>query len=109
MFTTLDEIVEAVQGRPMKTVAVAVAEHQSVLEAVKEAGERSIAEAVLVGSRETIEEEAEKAGLDLATVAIIDEPNDLRAATAATELVSSGKADILILTDRSYIVLLEAP
>ena len=96
MFTTLDEIVEAVQGRPMKTVAVAVAEHQSVLEAVKEAGERSIAEAVLVGSRETIEEEAEKAGLDLATVAIIDEPNDLRAATAATELVSSGKADILM-------------
>ena len=96
MFTTLDEIVEAVQGRPMKTVAVAVAEHQSVLEAVKEAGERSIAEAVLVGSRETIEEEAEKAGLDLATVAIIDEPNDLRAATAATELVNSGKADILM-------------
>jgi len=96
LFTTLDEIVEAVQGRPIKTVAVAVAEHQSVLEAVKEAGERSIAEAVLVGSRETIEEEAEKAGLDLATVAIIDEPNDLRAATAATELVSSGKADILM-------------
>ncbi len=96
LFKTLDEIVEAVQDRPMKTVAVAAAEHERVLEAVKEASERGIAEAVLVGSRETIEEEAEKAGLDLQTVAVIDEPNDLRAAVAATELVSSGKADILM-------------
>ncbi|GAH00786.1 unnamed protein product, partial [marine sediment metagenome] len=83
MFRTLDEIVEAVQGRPMKTVAVAVAEHRSVLAAVKEAGERGIAEVVLVGSQETIEEEAGEVGLDLDTVAIIDESNDLRAATAA--------------------------
>jgi len=88
--------VDAVQDRPMKTVAVAVAEHQSVLEAFKAAEERGIAEAVLVGSRARIEEEAEKAGLNPETVAIVDEPNDLRAAATATQLVSSGRADILM-------------
>jgi len=96
MFMTLNDIVDAVKDRPMKTVAVAVAEHHSLLEAVKEAGERGIAEAVLVGSTGVIEREADKAGLDLDTVAIVDEPTDLRAAATATGLVSSGRADILM-------------
>jgi phosphate butyryltransferase len=96
MFTNLDDIIEAVQDRPMKTVAIAVAEHCSLLEAVKHAREREIAEAVLVGSPEKIEQEAEKAGLDLDTVAVVDERSDLHAAAAATELVSSGRADILM-------------
>ncbi len=96
MLRTLDDVVEAVRDRPMKTVAVAAAEHHSVLEAVKQAGEQHIAEAVLVGSRERIEPQAEKAGLDLDTVALIEQPTDLRAAAAATELVSSGRADILM-------------
>jgi len=52
MIKTLDEIVEAVRNRPIKTVAVAVAEHESVLSAVKQAAEWGIAEAVLVGDRD---------------------------------------------------------
>lgn len=96
MINTLDEIVEAVRDRPIKTVAVAVAGHESVLSAVKQAGERGIAEAVLVGDRNEIAEAAEEAGLDLADVSVIDEGNDLAAAATATALVSSGKADILM-------------
>ena len=94
--TTFDQMVQAVRERPMKTVAVAVAEHESVLSAVKQAAELGIAEAVLVGGRDEIEPEAEKAGLDLSQVALIDQPNDLAAAAVATELVSSGRADILM-------------
>ena len=96
MMTTFDQMVQAVRERPMKTVAVAVAEHESVLSAVKQAAEMGIAEAVLVGGRDEIEPEAEKAGLDLSQVALIDQPNDLAAAAVATELVSSGRADILM-------------
>lgn len=96
MMRTLDDIVEAVRTRPMKTVAVAVAEHESVLGAVKQAAEWGIAEAVLVGDREAIAAEAEKVELDLGQCAVIHEPSDLRAAATATELVSSGRADILM-------------
>ncbi|MFW5866317.1 MAG: bifunctional enoyl-CoA hydratase/phosphate acetyltransferase [Armatimonadota bacterium] len=96
MMKTLDEIVEAVRNRPIKTVAVAVAEHESVLSAVKQAAEWGIAEAVLVGDRDEIDAAAEKAELDLSDVSIIDEGSDLAAAATATELVSSGKADILM-------------
>ncbi|MGC9320447.1 MAG: bifunctional enoyl-CoA hydratase/phosphate acetyltransferase, partial [Armatimonadota bacterium] len=55
-----------------------------------------IAEAVLVGDREQIAEEAETAELDLTEVSVIDEKNDLRAAAVATEMVSTGRADILM-------------
>lgn len=96
MIRTLDEVVEAVRRRPMKTVAVAVAEHESILSAVRQAAEAGIAEAVLVGDRDEVAAAAEQAGLDLADVAVIHEANDLRAAAIATELVSSGRADILM-------------
>lgn len=96
MITRLDEIVDAVRERPVRTVAVAAAEHETVLEAVREAQEQGIAEAVLVGNRDRIAAEAEKAGLDLDDVAVVDAPGDLAAAARATELVSSGQADILM-------------
>lgn len=96
MLRTLDDIMDAVRNRPMKTVAVAVAEHESVLSAVKQAAEEGLAQAVLVGDRDEIAAAAEPAGLDLADVSVIHEPSDLRAAAVATELVSSGRADILM-------------
>lgn len=96
MIRTLDDIMDAVRHRPMKTVAVAVAEHESVLSAVKQAAEKGLAQAVLVGDRDEIAAAAEPAGLDLADVSVIHEPSDLRAAAIATELVSSGRADILM-------------
>ncbi|MFW6437622.1 MAG: bifunctional enoyl-CoA hydratase/phosphate acetyltransferase [Armatimonadota bacterium] len=96
MMKTLDEIVEAVRNRPIKTVAVAVAEHESVLSAVKQAAEWGIAEAVLVGDRDEIAAAAEKAELDLTDVSVVHEDSDLSAAATAVSLVSSGKADILM-------------
>ncbi len=93
---TLDDIVEAVQSRPIRTVSVAVAQHESVLGAIKQAIERKIAEAVLVGDRDEIAAAAEKVELDLSAVSVIDEGSDLGAAATATEMVSSGKADILM-------------
>ncbi|MCD6362096.1 MAG: bifunctional enoyl-CoA hydratase/phosphate acetyltransferase [Armatimonadetes bacterium] len=93
---TLDDVVAAVRERPMKTVAVAVAEHESVLGAIRQAAEMGIAEAVLVGGRDEIAAAAEKAELDLNDVAVIDQPSDLAAAAVATDLVRTGRADILM-------------
>jgi phosphate butyryltransferase len=96
MIETLDDIVEAVRNRPIKKIAVAVAEHESILGAVRQAAEWGIAEAVLVGDRDEIAVAAEKAELDLADVSVVHSDSDLEAASTATELVSSGRADILM-------------
>ena len=96
MITKLDDIVASVRERPMRSVAVAVAEHETVLGAIRQAHEQGIAEAVLVGNSDKIATEAEKVGLDLEEVALIHESSDLAAAARATELVASGQADILM-------------
>ncbi len=96
MIETLDDIVEAVRTRPAKKVAVAVAEHESILEAVAKASEWGISEAILVGDRDAVVAAAERAELDLSDVSVVHADSDLEAASTATELVSSGNADILM-------------
>jgi len=92
----LDEVLEAIQEHPRQTVAVAVAQSATVLEAVKEAQERDIADPLLVGDAAQIEALAAEAGMDLAGVEVIDEPNDLQAAEAATLAVREGRAQLLM-------------
>ena len=96
MITSLDQIVEAVRERPTRTIAVAAAEHETVLGAVRQAYEQGIAEAILVGNSDRIAAEADKAELDLGNVSVVHEPSDLAAAAHATRLVASGSADILM-------------
>ena len=96
MIRTLDGILDAVAGHARQTVAVAVAEKRSVVEAVKDARERDLANAILVGDRERIEQVAEEAGLTGEGVQIVDAPDDLSAARTACELVRAGDAQILM-------------
>jgi phosphate butyryltransferase len=96
MIRALDGIIEAVRERPIRTIAVAAAEHESVIGAVWQAAEAGIAEAVLVGDRDEIAAAAETAGVDLGDTAVVHASSDLAAAAIATELVSSGRADILM-------------
>ena len=70
-----NEIIEKMQGCGMKKIAVAAAQDSAVLEAVKEAKARGIAEAVLVGDEAKIREIAVSIDMDLAGYRIIDEPD----------------------------------
>jgi len=91
-----DQLLEIVKDQPLRRVAVAVAQDSSVIGAVAEARRREIAESILVGSKKEILEVAEQAEVELDEAAIIDEPNELKAAARAVELVSSGSADIVM-------------
>ena len=93
---TFAEVEEAIQDYPVKNVAVAVADDSTVLEAVSDAIRRNIARATLVGDESAIRSIAEEHGIDLAGSAIVNEPDPIRAAAAATALVSRGEADILM-------------
>lgn len=89
-----------------KKVAVAVAQDEDVLGAIKEAYEKGIAIPVLVGDKESIEKIASDIGFDLTGVEIIDEKDGTLAARKATTLVSSGVAQVLMkgLIDTSVIM-----
>ena len=96
MITTFEQILQAVADRRRQIVAVAVAHQRSVLEAVKDAQKRGIADPLLVGNRPLIEELAHEIDLDLSDLEVIDERDYLRAARQATQAVHEGRADLLM-------------
>ena len=89
LFSRLKEI-------PTKKVAVAVAQDEPVLEAIKKASELNVAKAILVGDKEKIQEIAKKIDLDLKGYEIMDVKDPKKATLEAVKLVSSGHADMLM-------------
>ena len=96
MIKTLSEILSAVKAVTMKTVVVAVAQDQPVLEAVRDAKKNGIANAILVGDKEKIISIASSIGMNIDEFEIIDEKNVNSASIAAVKLVSKGRADMLM-------------
>ena len=89
-----DDIMARVTQCGKKTVSVSVAQDSAVLEAVKEAKERGIADAILVGDEEKIREVAASIGMDLDGYEIIHEPDMIAASLKAVKLAHDGKADM---------------
>lgn len=89
-----DDIVAKVQECGMKKVAVSVAQDSAVLEAVKEAKARGIADAILVGDEPKMREIAADLHMDLDGFEIIHEPDMIQASLIAVKLAHDGKADM---------------
>ncbi len=89
-----DEIIAKVKECGKKTVAVSVAQDSAVLEAVKEAKERGIADAILVGDEAQIREIAASINMDLTGFEIINEPDMIQASLTAVKLAHDGKVDM---------------
>ena len=89
-----DEIISKVKSVGKKTVAVSVAQDEAVLEAVKAAQEKGIADAILVGDEAKIREIAGTIGMDLSGFEIIDEPDMIQASLKAVKLAHEGRADM---------------
>lgn len=96
MIRTFDEVLKQAKSIKTKTVAVAVAQDEHVLEAVKAAKENGIANAILVGDKEEISKLAEKINFDLNGIEVIHETDVKQAAMIAVECVSSGRADMVM-------------
>ncbi|QTA37803.1 phosphate butyryltransferase [Thermosipho ferrireducens] len=92
----LRELLEKAKNSGPKTVAVAVAEDDVVLNAIESARKEGIINGILVGTRSKIIQLAEKNGIDLGKYEILDEPVESKAADAAVRLVAEGKADFLM-------------
>lgn len=89
-----DALLEKISTCSRKKIAVAVAQDDAVLEAVKAAKEREIADAILVGDADKIKEIAASLNMDLSEFEIIDVKDTTEAALTAVKLVHDGKADM---------------
>ena len=94
MNQSFESIIAKVKECGMKKVAVSVAQDSAVLEAVREAKNRGIAEAILVGDESKIREIAASIDMDLTGFEIIDEPDMIQASLKAVKLAHDGVADM---------------
>ena len=96
MSKNFDDLFSKLKVTKIKKLSVAVAQDEPVLEAVKAAKDRGIANAILVGDKSKIEEVASKIDMDLTDFEIIHEEDVKKATLKAIQLVSSGEADMVI-------------
>ena len=96
MSKNFDDLFSKLKEVSPKKVAVAVAQDKPVLEAIKRATELKIAQAILVGDKEKIQEIAKGIDLDLSNYEIMDVKDPKKATLEAVKLVSGGHADMLM-------------
>ena len=94
MAKSFDELLKKIDTISKKKVSVAVAQDKAVLEAVKAAKERNIADAILVGDEDEIRKIGAELNMNMDEYEIIDEKDIVEAATKAVSLVHDGKADM---------------
>jgi len=97
VYKTFDEIIAKLQGHAKKSrMAVAAANDDHTLGAVKQAVEAGLVEPVLVGDKKEIEKVLAEIGLEVPEKDIYDEPDLTEAAKKAVALINEGKADFLM-------------
>jgi len=96
MIKSFDDVLKKVKEQEIKKIAVAVAQDEPVLEAIRDAKIKGISDAVLVGDQEEIKRIALKIGMNIEDFEIVHEPNVNKATLKAIELVSTGYADMVM-------------
>ena len=96
MIKSFEQVLSKVKSQQIKTVAVAVAQDEPVLEAVRDAKINGIAEAILVGDKAEIEKIAKSLEMNIEDYAIVDVKDITQATLEAVKLVSSGRADMMM-------------
>lgn len=96
MIASFEEMLSLVTGHVKRTIAVAMAEDEDILEALCLAHSRGIADAVLVGNKTSILEIAGKGGLDLSSFDIIHAESEQQSVSVAIQLVRQQMANALM-------------
>lgn len=96
MAKNFDELLSKVSECSKKTLSVAVAQDKAVLEAVKAAKERGIADSILVGDEAKIREIAASLDMNIDEYEVINIVDTVEASLKAVSLVHDGKADMYL-------------
>lgn len=79
-----------------KRLVVAYANDSHSIEAVSMAVKAGLIEGILVGDTEVIKKVCKEQGYDETCFRLVHEPNEVRAAEAAVEMIRNGKADVIM-------------
>ena len=94
--TSFEQLISIVKNRERKKLAIASAEGEEIIEAVKQATEEKIVSVILIGDQAKITKLCSKRNLGSDQVEIIDAPDPKLAAKVAVETVKQGKAEMLM-------------
>jgi len=96
MITKLEQVVDLVKSKPKKRLVAAFANDDHTIEAVNNAVELGIVNAILVGDQAAIQNVCQQLNIDVKKFTIIHEPNDVKAAAKSCDLINQNEADILM-------------
>ena len=97
MYQKFQDIVAAAQQRsPKRVIAIAAAADEKMVHVAKTVTDMELCDVILVGDEDVLDVLLAEQGLRPEAVTIVDEKNSDRLGLRAVELVSSGKADILV-------------
>ncbi len=108
MIQHLTDLVEIAKNKETRTIAVAAAADQHVLEALNNAIQEGIINPVLLGDKEKITTICKRIQFDIRDIEIINIKDHEEASVKATKLVRDNKADILMKGLVSTGILLKA-
>jgi len=94
--TKLEQMFDLLKSKPKKRISVAFANDPHTIEAVYSAVEKGIVDATLTGNEAFIKEICKEHNMDASKFEILNEPNELKAATLAVKLINDGKAGLLM-------------
>jgi phosphate butyryltransferase len=93
---TLENLVDLARKKGLRKLAVAVAEDEDILAAIRNACEAGFIDPLLIGDKDRIKTTAEKAGLDIAAIKILHESDPVKACSLAAGIIARGEASILM-------------
>jgi phosphotransacetylase len=94
--TKLEQIYDLLKSKPKKRLVAAFANDAHTIEAVYAAVEKGIIEATLTGDEGNIRKICQEHGFDVSKFEIVNEPNEIKAASLAVKLINDGKANLLM-------------
>lgn len=96
MIKKFRDVLKIAKERGPKIVALACAQDNDALKAVHQAFENGIVKAILIGDAEKIKTICNEENIDVSDYEVIDIQDQTEACLKAVELVSSGRADLLM-------------
>ncbi|HAH59637.1 MAG: bifunctional enoyl-CoA hydratase/phosphate acetyltransferase [Lentimicrobium sp.] len=94
--TKLDQLFEVLKSKPKKRLVAAYANDAHTIEAVNDAVEKGIVDALLVGDEAVMRNVCREHGFDESKFRMVHEPNESKAAFKAVQLINEGEGDLLM-------------
>ena len=96
MITKLSQVIDLVKSKPKKKLVVAFANDDHTIEAVNNAVELGIVDTILVGDENKIQHVCKQLNIEIKKFTIINESDEVKAATKSCDLINQKEADILM-------------